>query len=102
MDQKLMNANRLSIEYWNDVEEFIKFIVEHANGAKRIKCPYIRCGCLEKVMIEVLKDYLFISGLTKVIQDANGMMSVQEKDGLLQMIEYVMKKKKLIVVRVIN
>ena len=31
MDQRWMDANKLSTEYWNGVEEFIKFAVEHAN-----------------------------------------------------------------------
>jgi len=38
MDQKWKDANRLGTEYWNGVEEFIKFAVECANNPNRIKC----------------------------------------------------------------
>ena len=60
-----MDTNRLSIEYWNGVEEFIKFVVERANNPNRIKCLCIRWGCLENVTVEVLRDYLFINGIDK-------------------------------------
>ena len=56
-----MIANRFSPEYWNSVEEFIKFVVEHADNPNHIKCPCIKCVCVDKVTIEVLKDHLFIN-----------------------------------------
>ena len=60
-----MNANTLSTEYQNGVEEFIKFVVEHVNEVNRIKRPCIRCDCLDKVSVEVLRDHLFINGNNK-------------------------------------
>ena len=56
-----MDANRLSTKYWNGVEEFIKFTVKCANNLYRIKCPRIKCDCLENVTVEILRDYLFIN-----------------------------------------
>ena len=64
-----MNANRLSTEYWNGVEEFIKFVVEHANNPNRIKCSRIRCGYLNKVPVEVLEIIYSFIELIKVIQN---------------------------------
>ena len=55
-----MFPSRLTIEYKNGVEEFIKFTIEHADNPIRIKYPCIRCGCLNKVII-VLRDYLIIN-----------------------------------------
>jgi len=46
-----MDSNRLCTEYWNDVEEFIKFFSERANNPNRIKCLCIRCGCLENITV---------------------------------------------------
>ena len=102
MDQKWMDANRLSTEYWNDVEEFIKFAVERANNSNRIKCSCIRCDCLENITVEVLRDHLSLMGLIKVIQDGYGMVRVQEIDRLIPMIENVMKEKESILVKMIN
>jgi len=65
MYRKWMDANKLSIEYWNGVEEFIKFVVKRANNPNRIKDPCIRCGCLENITVEVLRDHLVISGIDK-------------------------------------
>ena len=41
------------------------FTVERANNPNRIKCPCIRCGCLENVTVEVLRDHLFVNGIDK-------------------------------------
>jgi len=65
MDQKWMNANRLSTEYWNDVEEFIKFDIERANNPNHIKCTCVRWGRLKNVTVEVLRDHLFVNGIDK-------------------------------------
>ena len=60
-----MIAIRLSPEYQNGVEEFIKFAIERADNPNRIKCPYIRCDCLENITVEILKDDLFVNGIDK-------------------------------------
>ena len=41
--------------------EFIKFVVERADNPNYINCPCIRCGCVDKVTVEVLRDHLFIN-----------------------------------------
>ena len=56
MDQKWIRANRLSKEYKKGVKEFINFVIERADN------PCIKCSCLGKVTIEVLRDHLFING----------------------------------------
>jgi len=60
-----MYANKLSTEYWNGIDEFIKFVVECANNPNRIKYLRIRCGCLENVTIKVLRDHLLVNGIDK-------------------------------------
>jgi len=47
-----MIANMLSPEYWNDVEEFIKFVVERADNSNHIKCLCIKCACVDKVTLK--------------------------------------------------
>ena len=45
--------------------EFIRFVVERVNNSNRIKCPCIRCGCLENVTVKVLSGYLFFNRIDK-------------------------------------
>ena len=61
MHRKWMIANRLSLEYWNGVEKFIKFAIEHADNYNRIKCMYIRCACVDKFTIKVLRNHFSIN-----------------------------------------
>jgi len=60
MDWKSICTDRLSTEYEKDVEEFINFVVEHADNLNHINCPWIKCDCLDKIIVEVLRDHLFI------------------------------------------
>ena len=64
-DRKWMLASRLSSEYENGLEEFIKFAKSHSNDPNRIKCPCTNCGCIEKVSVGVLKDHLFVHGIDR-------------------------------------
>jgi len=57
---------------------------------------------LKKLRLKYKKTIYSLMGLTKVIQNGYDMVRVQNKDRLLYMIEDMMKKKKLIVVRAIN
>jgi hypothetical protein len=65
MDRNWMFANRLSIKYGNGVEEFIKFARTSADNHNRIKCPCIRCSCIEKVKEKVLRDHLIVYGIDR-------------------------------------
>ena len=60
-----MFDNRLSSEYQNGVEEFIKFFIEPTDNPNHIKCLCIRCGCLENVTVKVLRGHLFVNGIGK-------------------------------------
>ena len=62
MDQKWIRTDRLSTEYEKGVEEFFNFVVEHADNPNRVNCPYVKCGCLDKVTVEILRDYFFNNG----------------------------------------
>ena len=57
MDWKWIRTNRLSTEYEKGVEEFINFVIEHANNLNRINCPCIKCDFPNKVTVEVLRDH---------------------------------------------
>ena len=61
MDRKWIRADQLSTEYKKGVEEFINFIVEYADNPNCINCRCIKCGSLDKVTVEVLRDHLFIN-----------------------------------------
>ena len=61
MDQKSIRVDWLRTEYEKSIEKFINFVVEHADNHNRINCLCIKCGCLDKVTVEVLRDYLFIN-----------------------------------------
>ena len=61
MDRKWIRVYQLSTEYEKGVEEFINFVVEHADNPNRINYPCIKCGCLDKVTVEVLRDHSFIN-----------------------------------------
>ena len=61
MDRKWIRADRLSIEYEKGIEEFINFVVEHADYPNCVNCLCIKCGCLDEVTVEVLRDHLFIN-----------------------------------------
>ena len=58
-----MIANRIYSKYWNGVDEFIKFAVEHAENSNCIKYLCIKCACAGKVTVEMLRDQLFINGI---------------------------------------
>ena len=62
MDRKWIRADRLSIEYEKGVKEFINFVIEHADNPNLINYPCIKCSCLDKITVEVLKDHLFVNG----------------------------------------
>ena len=74
-----MITNRLSPKYWDSVEEFIKFTVERADNPNRIKCPCIRCAYVDKVTIEVLRNYLFINEIDQTYTRWNDMVRVQKR-----------------------
>ena len=57
-----MDANRLSTECWNDIEEFIKFVVECANNPNRIKCLCIQCFALRMLQMNY---HLFVNMIDK-------------------------------------
>ncbi|XP_028787666.1 uncharacterized protein LOC114743609 [Neltuma alba] len=58
-----MSANCLSNEYWDRLEDFIKFTVEHADDCSRIICPCLKCCLLKWVSPSVCESYLIINGI---------------------------------------
>ena len=41
----------------------MKFIVKCADNHNHVKCSCIRCDCLDKVTVEILRDHLIINGI---------------------------------------
>lgn len=60
-----MNASRISREYSDGVEEFIRFAVQHADDPLRIFCPCKRCCNTTKINPKEIKNHLFIHGIDR-------------------------------------
>ncbi|KAK7256311.1 hypothetical protein RIF29_29752 [Crotalaria pallida] len=58
-----MFANRLTDEYNEGVNEFIRFAVEHAEDPSRIICPCLQCCYSRKVSPTELKTHLVCYGI---------------------------------------
>jgi len=56
MDQIWMVVNHLSKEYEDGVDEFIRFVVDHAEDPSKVICPCLMCFYAREV--HDLKDHL--------------------------------------------
>ena len=65
MDRKWMRASRLSKEYEDGVDEFVRFTVEHANDPTKIICPCLKCCYGRQNAPHIVKDHLFCYGIDK-------------------------------------
>lgn len=65
MDRKWMSANRLTQEYWDGVEEFIRFAVELAKNPNFMLCPCVKCYNFSRVNAAEMKDHLIIYGIAQ-------------------------------------
>ena len=65
MDKKWTSANRLSKEYENGILEFIKFVVEHAEDANRMKCPCLGYCYVGRVDAVGLESHLLSNGIDR-------------------------------------
>ena len=63
MDKSWIFCNRLSMEYENGVEVFIKFALENGEkGCTIIKCPCKKYQNLVFHKVEDVKNHLYITG----------------------------------------
>lgn len=63
MDRNWMSANRLSKEYNDGVEYFVKFAVQRLGTSSNIKCPCLRCCYVHKVTDVQLAGHLKAYGI---------------------------------------
>ena len=63
MDKKWMSGNRLSKEYENGVLELVKFSVEQAEDANRMKCSCLSCCFIGRVDAVGLQSHLLRHGI---------------------------------------
>lgn len=60
-----MSVSRLTKEYWDGVDEFIRFAVEHAENPSRIICPCLHCCFGRGINAAKLKDHLICNRIDK-------------------------------------
>jgi hypothetical protein len=60
-----MSTNRLSAEYRNGVEFFIRFCMENMVDPNDTFCPCVKCGNVKKLNLSKVKEHLFFNGIDK-------------------------------------
>lgn len=65
MDRKWMSVNRLSKEYKNGVQEFIKFVFRDAENTSKILCPCLDCCYSIRVSAAELEGHLVAYGIDR-------------------------------------
>ncbi|KAF4374685.1 hypothetical protein F8388_020206 [Cannabis sativa] len=65
MDRNLMSVNRLSEEYSERVDHFLDFCEKYAKILKLVLCPCLKCGNMERVDINRIKEHLFRNEIDK-------------------------------------
>ena len=60
MDKQWMSANRLSAEYRNGVDLFLRFCSENVKDPNFTYCPCLKCGNVKKI-----KEHLHFNGIDK-------------------------------------
>ena len=60
-----MYSNRLSKEYENEVSEFVKFVVAHAEDPGRMTCPCLCCCYGNRVNAVQLASHLIQYGIDR-------------------------------------
>ncbi|XP_062089101.1 uncharacterized protein LOC133795662 [Humulus lupulus] len=65
MDKKWMSANRLSEEYKNGVDFFLRFCLENGGDPKFTCCPCLKCFNVTKLSFNKIKEHLFFNGIDR-------------------------------------
>ncbi|XP_062100095.1 uncharacterized protein LOC133805968 [Humulus lupulus] len=65
MDQKWMSANRLSEEYKNGVDFFLRFCLENGGDPNFTCCPCLKCFKVTKLSFNKIKEHLFFNGIDR-------------------------------------
>ena len=65
MDKQWMSANRLSAEYRNGVDLFLRFCSENVKDPNFTYCPCLKCGNVKKMDLKKIKEHLYFNGIDK-------------------------------------
>lgn len=68
MDKSWMLKDRLSKDYEDGVEKFLRFAIENATDPTKIHCPCTKCGNLQKRDVVEIRDHLYINGIDKTYE----------------------------------
>ena len=60
-----MLANRLSVEYRNAVDLFLRFCSENVKDPNFTYCPCLKCGNVKKMDLKKIKEHLYFNGMDK-------------------------------------
>jgi hypothetical protein len=63
MSRDWMSASRVSREYADGVENFIRFALDHNGNRQTLFCPCVDCANVEKLRVSEVKDHLFRNGI---------------------------------------
>ncbi|XP_062103991.1 uncharacterized protein LOC133815129 [Humulus lupulus] len=63
MDKSWITKARLSKEYEEGVDNFIKFALENTTDPSRVHCPCRKCSNLKKLDIMEIKSHLYFNGM---------------------------------------
>ncbi|XP_062080508.1 uncharacterized protein LOC133785274 [Humulus lupulus] len=65
MDKKWMSVNRLSEEYKNRVDFFLRFCLENGGDPNFTCCPCLKCFNVTKLSFNKIKEHLFFNGIDR-------------------------------------
>ena len=63
MDKSQIKESRLSKEYEDEVDLFLKFVIDNSIDPNMIPCPFTKCGNFQKLKKVDMKSYLFSYGI---------------------------------------
>ena len=65
MDRSWMTKSRLSQEYRDGVEYFLKFVEDGVEDCNLIRCPCNQCENIFKLSIQEIREHLFFFGINQ-------------------------------------
>ena len=63
MDRGWLSENRLSREYAEGIEEFVRSAFENGVDPERTRCPCVKCGNKMFLSVQQLKVHLVMNGI---------------------------------------
>ncbi|KAF4396526.1 hypothetical protein F8388_005796 [Cannabis sativa] len=98
IDKKwIFQENRLSVEYFNGLKNFLKLSSFHLNDENKIRCPCVSCMNLYYYDLETIERHIFVRGfytkyvlwefhgedITEIHEDEENAESIVEEDNTL-------------------